>query len=116
MFKNLYTEDNLYKNFIKGQWVINKTNKFIEINSPIDASLVGKIPSMDKEEVDLAIKSAKESQSKWNNVPINERASILLKVADILDEKAEKIANIMIREIAKDKKVLFQKSIELQII
>ncbi|EJP6471617.1 NADP-dependent glyceraldehyde-3-phosphate dehydrogenase [Clostridium botulinum] len=104
MFKNLYTEDNLYKNFIKGQWIISKTNKFIEISSPIDGSLVGKIPSMDKEEVDLAIKSAKESQSKWNNVPINEKASILLKAADILDEKAEEIANIMIREIAKDKK------------
>ncbi len=104
MFKNLYTEDNIYKNFIKGQWVISKTNKFIEITSPIDGSLIGKIPSMDKEEVDLAVKTARESQPKWNNVPINERASILLKAADILDERAEEIADIMIKEIAKDKK------------
>lgn len=49
MFKNLYVENNLYKNFIGGQWVNSKTNNFIEINSPIDGSLVGKVPSMSKE-------------------------------------------------------------------
>ncbi|MDU1321140.1 MAG: NADP-dependent glyceraldehyde-3-phosphate dehydrogenase [Clostridium botulinum] len=104
MFKNLYVENNLYKNFIGGQWVNSKTNNFIEINSPIDGSLVGKVPSMSKEEVDLAIKNAKEAQSYWNEIPINEKATILLKAANILDEKAEEIANIMTKEIAKDKK------------
>lgn len=104
MFKNLCIENNLYKNFIGGHWVKSTTNKFIEIHSPIDGSIVGKVPSMSKEEVDLAIKNSKESQAIWNEVPINEKASILLKAAHILDEQAEEIANIMIREIAKDKK------------
>ncbi len=104
MFKNLYVENNLYKNFIGGQWVNSKTNNFIEITSPIDDSLVGKVPSMSKEEVDLAIKNAKEAQSYWNEIPINEKATILLKAANILDEKAEEIADIMTKEIAKDKK------------
>ncbi len=116
MFKNLYVENNLYKNFIGGQWVNSKTNNFIEITSPIDGSLVGKVPSMSKEEVDLAIKNAKEAQSHWNEIPINEKATILLKAANILDEKAEEIADIMTKEIAKDKKVLFQRSVELLII
>lgn len=104
MFKNLYVENNLYKNFIGGQWVNSKTNNFIEISSPIDGSLVGKVPSMSKEEVDLAIKNAKKAQSHWNEIPINEKATILLKAANILDEKAEEIADIMTKEIAKDKK------------
>lgn len=116
MFKNLYVENNLYKNFIGGQWVNSKTNNFIEISSPIDGSLVGKVPSMSKEEVDLAIKNAKKAQSHWNEIPINEKATILLKAANILDEKAEEIADIMTKEIAKDKKVLFQRSVELLII
>lgn len=78
--------------------------------------MVGKVPSMSKEEVDLAIKNAKKAQSHWNEIPINEKATILLKAANILDEKAEEIADIMTKEIAKDKKVLFQRSVELLII
>ncbi|GKU27742.1 NADP-dependent glyceraldehyde-3-phosphate dehydrogenase [Clostridium folliculivorans] len=103
MFSDIRNE-NIYKNLVNGQWIETNTKKLIDIKSPIDQSLVGSIQAMSKEEVDAAIQNASEAQLSWRNVPLNERADILYKAADILDKKAEEIANIMVREVAKDKK------------
>ncbi|WP_326511874.1 NADP-dependent glyceraldehyde-3-phosphate dehydrogenase [Clostridium intestinale] len=104
MFNDLCCKDKIYRNYVGGEWVKSETSKLISINSPVDGSLVGKVQAMSKEEVDYAIQNAKEAQKEWDKMPINKRAAILLKAADLLDEKAEEIANIMVLEIAKDKK------------
>ncbi|WP_160678834.1 NADP-dependent glyceraldehyde-3-phosphate dehydrogenase [Clostridium sp. C8-1-8] len=94
----------IYKNLVDGKWIETNTKKLIDIKSPIDDSIVGRVQAMSKEEVDAAIQNASDAQLSWRNVPLNERAEILYKTADILDQKAEEIANIMVREVAKDKK------------
>ena len=104
MFKELSCENKNYRNLIDGKWQSTKTNNLIEIKSPIDGSLVGRIQSMSKEEVDFAIDNAKNAQKKWRTVPVNERAEILYKAADILEREVEEIGRIMVLEVAKDKK------------
>ena len=93
-----------FKNLVNGKWVFSESNNFIDIKSPIDNSLVGRVPAMTKDEADFIIKSSKEAQKKWENVTLNERAEILYKAADLLVEYSEEIAELMIREIAKDRK------------
>lgn len=104
MFRNLCCENKIYRNLYNGEWVETSTNSLIEITSPVDNSLVGKIQSMSKEEVEKTILNSKEGQKKWNEYPLSQRAKILYKAADLLDEKVEEIAEIMMMEIAKDKK------------
>lgn len=104
MFNCIKSENNVFKNLINGQWVSSKEDNFIEINSPIDNSIVGKIPAMAKEEVDFVISTAKSAQKHWSKVPINERAEILYKAADILVKNIDELAEIMVREIGKDRK------------
>ena len=104
MFSIIRDENKNFKNLFNGEWAVSKSNMFIDINSPIDNSLVGRVPAMTKDEVDFIIKSAKEAQKDWEKVTLNERAEILYKAADLLVEYSEEIAEIMIREIAKDKK------------
>ena len=104
MFSIIKDENKNFKNLFNGEWAVSKSNMFIDINSPIDNSLVGRVPAMTKDEVDFIIKSAKEAQKDWEKVTLNERAEILYKAADLLVEYSEEIAEIMIREIAKDKK------------
>ena len=60
MFNELKTKENVYKNLINGKWVESNSRKPIEIYSPIDNSLVGKVQSMTKHEVDEVIKNTKE--------------------------------------------------------
>lgn len=89
MFSNLVGEERRFRNLINGQWRNSKSEKFIEIKSPIDGEVVGKVPAMTVDEVDEAIKFAVNSKDKWRETPINERAKILYRAADILQERAQ---------------------------
>ncbi|HEX9025913.1 MAG TPA: NADP-dependent glyceraldehyde-3-phosphate dehydrogenase [Clostridium sp.] len=104
MFNCITDENNIFKNLINGEWVSSKNGNYIEISSPIDESLVGKVPAMTKEEVDFVLKTSKEAQLEWKKVPVNERAEILYKAANILLQHSDDLTEIMIREIAKDRK------------
>ena len=103
MFSNLCNKNKVYKNLIGGKWLESSNSNTIDIISPIDNSLVGKVQAMTKEDVDFAIKEAREAQKLWQTVPMNKRTNILNKVADILEEKVEDMADIMVHEIAKDR-------------
>ena len=98
------TKENIFYNFMGGNFYENKSDKLIDIKSPLDGSLVGRIQSLSKEDVDKIIDNAEKAQKSWNEVPLNERAHVLYKTADLLEEHKEELANIMIREVAKDKK------------
>ena len=104
MFSCIKGEELTFKNLVNGEWITSGSNKYIDIYSPIGNCIVGKVPSMTKEEVEFAIKNAKEAQKSWKNVPVNERAEILYKAAELLIEKVDEMSDIMMREIGKDKK------------
>ena len=104
MFDCIKGENNVFKNLINGEWISSKENNYINIYSPLDNSLVGKVPAMTKEEVDHVIKVAKDAQRDWSKVPMSERAEILYKAADILLKNTDELTEIMLREIGKDKK------------
>ncbi|MCM8711686.1 NADP-dependent glyceraldehyde-3-phosphate dehydrogenase [Clostridium sp. SYSU_GA19001] len=101
MFEKI-CDNEIYKILYNGEWINSRNNKTIEILSPVDNSLVGKIQALTKEEVDEIIKNSKESQKAWGNLPISERASILHKAAAIIEENADELSQILQLEIAKD--------------
>lgn len=94
-------QDKTYKNLFNGDWVTSKNT--IDIFSPVDNSLVGKIPAMSKDEVNTVIANSKVSQKVWADMAISSRASILHKCAALLDENVDYLSYIMQKEIAKDK-------------
>ncbi|NLK95103.1 MAG: NADP-dependent glyceraldehyde-3-phosphate dehydrogenase [Clostridiales bacterium] len=104
MLNKIKNENNTFKNLINGEWKSSISDKFIDIHSPIDDSLLGKVPAMTKEEVDFVMESAKEAQRKWKNTTINERANILYKAADLLIENIDELSHLMMMEISKDMK------------
>ncbi|WP_342755844.1 NADP-dependent glyceraldehyde-3-phosphate dehydrogenase [Kineothrix sedimenti] len=97
-------DNNLYRNLINGEWVESKDGKYITVTSPIDNSVIGSVPAMTKNEVDLAVQAAKEAQKDWKHVTIDEKAEILYHAADILLKNKEELAGLMVKEIAKDRK------------
>ncbi|WMJ88237.1 NADP-dependent glyceraldehyde-3-phosphate dehydrogenase [Anaerocolumna sp. MB42-C2] len=82
----------------------NENRQYIQITSPLDNSIIGKVPALTQEEADLAIQSAKAAFSSWRNVPLNERAEILYKAADILVEHIDRLTELLVREVGKDRK------------
>lgn len=102
MFNNIMDENKTFKNLVNGEWVNSTSGNFVEIKSPLDNSLLGRVPAMAKEEVDIAVQTAKEAQRKWKNTTIHERAEILYKSADILLGNIDELSELMMMEIAKD--------------
>lgn len=104
MFKEIYKDDTTLKTLLDGKWIESSTGNLIEIVSPLDNKVVGKVQAMSKEEVDDSIKNARKAQKLWRNVPLNKRATILYRVADLIEERVDDFVEIMLREVGKDRK------------
>ncbi len=104
MFENLCNENREYKNLLDGHWVESSSKNLITIESPVDGSVIGRVQSMTQDEVDIAIKNTKKNLNLWSNTPVYKRANIFYKAATLLEESAQTIADLLVMEIAKDKK------------
>ena len=81
-----------YQNLVNGEWV--HSAKEITVYSPINNEEIGTIPSMSKEEVDIAMETGKKALESWRNLSAVERARYLYKAADILERDKEIIGEI----------------------
>ncbi|MCM0650715.1 NADP-dependent glyceraldehyde-3-phosphate dehydrogenase [Clostridium swellfunianum] len=102
MFDNIQ-ENKTFKNLYNGEWIVSKSGNTIDIYSPNDNSCIGKVQAFEKEEVNKTIENSRQSQKLWADTPINERASILHKTAELLEDNLEELSQLLQMEIAKDK-------------
>ena len=102
MLNEIRNNNKEFKRLLNGQWV--EGSHYIDIKSPLTGELLGKVPAMSKSEVDEAIEGSKKAQKDWKNLSISERCDILYKAADILDEQAEVLGELIMLEVAKDRK------------
>ena len=104
MIDTIKEDGGVFKRLLNGNWTSPSSDHLIEIKSPLNNKVIGKVEAMSKEEVDIAIKGAKDAQKSWSNTPLNERCEILYKTADILLENQETLIDMMVMEIGKDRK------------
>lgn len=104
VFNNIYENEKAFKNLLNGEWVKGESEEYIKIFSPIDARVLGKVTALSTDEVDNVYEVARTAQKDWGLMPINERAKILYKTADLLLDYEDVMSNFLMYEIAKDKK------------
>lgn len=81
-----------YKLFINGKWVEGKEGKTFKTYNPANGELLATVVEAGKEDVDFAVASAWKAYESWKKVSPKDRAAMLLKIADLIDENAEKLA------------------------
>ena len=86
--------DSHYKLLIDGKWVDAKDGATFETYCPADGTLLATCAQASQEDVDMAVRAAWKAFETWKDVSPQERSSILLKIADLIDENAEKLALI----------------------
>ncbi len=101
-FTRIHT-DHEYKIYINGIWRISDSERVIEIRNPLDRSFVGSIQSGTKNDIELAIKAARDEPC-WKEFSLEERASILKNAADLMLEWAQPLGDLLVREIGKPRK------------
>lgn len=81
-----------YANFINGAFVPPMDGQYFDNTSPIDSSFIAKYPRSQKEDVEMALDAANAAKEAWGNTSATERATLLNKVADIIEENLEEFA------------------------
>lgn len=72
-----------------------------EVMSPFDGSPVGTVALAGPEDVDVALASAVRGAAVWRRTPAHERMTILLRAAELADERAGRIARTISAESGK---------------
>lgn len=86
--------DKNYQLLIDGQWVDAKDGETFETYNPANGELLATCANAGKEDVDLAVDAAWKAFETWKNVTPQEKSNLLLKIADLIDENAEKLAMV----------------------
>lgn len=82
------------KLFINGEFVDSVSGKTFETIDPRNGEVIAMIAEGDKEDVDLAVKAARTAfdHGPWPRMPGSERAKIMMKLADLIEENLEELA------------------------
>ncbi|MGO9417725.1 2-hydroxymuconic semialdehyde dehydrogenase [Roseiarcus sp.] len=76
--------------FIDGGFTQGTTGKFWENRTPLDNSVIGRVPEGGKAEIDAACRAAKAALSgPWGKMTVGERTDILAKVAEGINARLE---------------------------
>lgn len=83
-----------YGLFIGGKWKDASDGKTFPTTSPSDGALLAECAEATREDVDEAVKEAWKAFETWKHVAVKDRAAILNKIADIIDENREHLAMV----------------------
>ena len=84
------------KMFVGGEWVEAQSGKRTEVRNPADGSLITTVPEADKQDVDVAVAAARKAFESGPSPKMkpNERAKLILKLADLIEKHGEEIAHL----------------------
>lgn len=89
------------KCFIDNRYITAKSDKTISVFNPFNDNLIGVIPDLSSDEVKQAVESCFIAQKKWATTTAFERATILHKWADLIEQNKDDLAVIMTSEQGK---------------
>src|SRR5579872_2618575 len=89
--------------FIGGEWQSAESGETIEARDPGDGSPIAHLASGDAADVDRAVAAAQTAfrKSGWATMPVNDRAVILHRLADLVDRHREVLAQIESLDVGK---------------
>src|SRR5689334_18448768 len=92
-----------YQMFINGEFRDSVSGRTREIRDPANQELIAIVPEGTKEDAVLAIEAARVAFDNgiWRNMEYKERETLLKKVAAKIREKAEKLAELEVRNNGK---------------
>lgn len=86
---------------INGKWKKAKSGETIAVYNPFSQELIGEVPNLSEKEVQKAIAHAQKAQQEWATLTAENRATLLQRWANLIDENLEDLATIMTLEQGK---------------
>ena len=83
-----------YDNFIGGQWVAPVKGQYFSNLTPVTGKPICEIARSTAEDVELALDAAHNVRQSWANASPADRAGVLLKIADRLEQNLKLVATV----------------------
>lgn len=81
-----------YENYINGKWRPPVNGQYFENVTPITGKAFCEVPRSTKEDIELALDAAHAAKDEWRKTSVAERANMLNKIADRIEENLEMLA------------------------
>ena len=92
-----------YLNFINGKWTPPTTEEYYPVKNPYNQEVLATAPLSTEKDVDTAVQAAKKAfeSDVWSKKTPAERALCLLKLADLVEQHAERLAKLEAQDVGK---------------
>jgi aldehyde dehydrogenase (NAD+) len=92
-----------YQMFVDGGWIDSSEDKWIEARNPYSGDVWAMIPKGNSNDVHMAVTAAHRafSDSEWSNLTASDRGAMLVNLAEVMEEHAEHLAEIEVRDNGK---------------
>src|SRR5213083_2629213 len=90
-----------YKILIGGELADAVSGETMEVIAPATGETIAEVPRCGAEDVDRAVEAAQAAAPEWLGKTPKERSELLLKLADVIDEHAEELAQIESMNVGK---------------
>ena len=81
-----------YDNFIGGRFVAPRNGRYFDNTSPVTGKVICQIARSDASDIELALDAAHAAKDAWGRTSATERALILNRIADAMEENLELLA------------------------
>jgi 1-pyrroline dehydrogenase len=89
------------KNFVGGEFVEAERGAWERVIDPATCEVIAEVPRCAEEDVDRAVEAASRAFEGWFGTTPAERAEMLYRLADVLQEHAEELARLESRDVGK---------------
>jgi 1-pyrroline dehydrogenase len=83
-----------YQQFIGGSWVDAASGETLDVINPANDQVIAKVPKSSTEDVDRAVEAADAAFGSWRQTTPQDRSLMLLKVADLLESRADELGRL----------------------
>lgn len=87
--------------FIDGEFIQSTTDQWIDVTNPATQEVIAQAPVATLDEMQRAVASAKKAFLTWKEVPVSERARVMMRYQALLKEHHDEIATILASETGK---------------
>ena len=95
------TTETKHQAFVGGGWVDAGSGETMDVVNPATGEVIATVPACGADDVDHAVATARSALGEWLDATPGERAELLLKLADVISDNAEELAQIESRNVGK---------------
>src|SRR5215208_1251592 len=96
------------QNFIDGEFVDAADGATEEVVNPANGEVLAEMPLSNEQDVNRAVAAAKRAFEPWANTTPGERGTALLKLADLIEEHAEELADLESADAGKPRQAFLE--------